>query len=158
MSVFSPAVEEKINHFLGRYETKRSAILPVLHLIQDEYGWIKEEHIGELDSKFGLNRIDVKEVATFYSMYRLEEPKPFRILACDNIVCCIMGAKATMAKVQEHIDAYEKSGKVSPFSVHGVPCLGVCDGAPAMLINKDRHLKINAENVGEVMQKYAPLA
>jgi NADH-quinone oxidoreductase subunit E len=158
MSVFSAAVEEKINHFLGRYETRRSAILPILHLIQDEYGWIKDEHIEELDHKFQLHRIHVREVATFYSMYRLHEPKPFRILFCDNIVCCIMGAKATMAKVQEHIDAYEKSGKESPFSLQGVPCLGVCDGAPAMLINKDRHLKINADNVGDVMRKYAPLA
>ncbi|MEZ4741208.1 MAG: NAD(P)H-dependent oxidoreductase subunit E [Bdellovibrionota bacterium] len=157
MAVFTPQIEEKIEHYLQRYETRRSAILPILHVIQDEYGWIKDEHIKELDEKFQLHRVHVQEVATFYSMYRLKEPKKFRILFCDNVVCCIMGAKQTMAKVQEYIVAYEKAGKDCPFSLEGVPCLGVCDGAPAMLINKDRHLKINPDNVAEYMERYAPL-
>ena len=154
MSVFSPEIQEKISHYLKRYETRRSAILPVLHLIQDEYGWIKDEHIEELDKEHGLDRVHVLEVATFYSMYRLKEPKKFRVLFCDNIVCTMMGARESMETLREYIRSCEEKGEEHPFSLEGVPCLGVCDGAPAMLINKNRHLLVTPEKAGEIIKKY----
>lgn len=153
MSVFSHEVKQKIEHYLGRYETKRSAILPILHAIQDHYEWIHEEHIHALDTEFGLPRVHVREVATFYTMYRLKEPKKFRILFCDNIVCTMMGAKDTMASIRKTMDGM----KDCPFSLEGVPCLGVCDGAPAMLVNKDRYLKVSPDNVAATLSRYAPL-
>ena len=154
MSVFSRSLQDKIKHFLERYETKRSAILPILHEIQDEYGWIQPAHFEGLESEYGLSRVHVLEVATFYSMYRLEEDKPFRIYFCDNIVCTMMGAGKVMDKIKQHIKTIEDSGKSCPFSLKGVPCLGVCDGAPAMLVNKERHLKVSTENVDEILRKY----
>jgi NADH-quinone oxidoreductase subunit E len=158
MGVFSAKVEEKINHYLGRYETKRSAILPVLHFIQDEYGYVKDEHVEELHQKFQLDRIDVREVLTFYSMYRQKPPKKFQILFCNNMVCHMMGADNVIDKIKGHVEKLQqKLGPDVPFSVEGVPCLGVCDGAPAMLVNKDRHLKVTLENVDSILQKYAPL-
>jgi NADH-quinone oxidoreductase subunit E len=157
MSVFSADVVEKINVYLGRYETKRSAILPVLHLIQDAYGWVQDSHIEELHQKFGLDRVHVREVLTFYSIYRQEEPKKFRILFCDNMVCMMMGSRPAIHKIEERIASYKRAGKEVPFSVQPVPCLGVCDGAPAMLVNKERHLHVNAENVDRILDQYAPL-
>lgn len=157
MHAFSESLRKKIEGYLTRYETKRSSILPILHVIQDEEGWIQGKHIDALEEQFGLPRVEVREVLTFYSMYRQEEPAQFRVLFCDNIVCCMMGAKATMDKIQKRIDACAESGKESPFSLQGVPCLGVCDGAPAMLVNKDRYLKVSPENVDEILNKYAPL-
>lgn len=156
MSVFCTKIRERIEHFLQRYETKRSAILPILHEIQDEYGWIKEEHIAGLEAEYGLPRVHVQEVATFYSMYRLSEPKKYRILFCDNIVCTIMGAKESMAKVEQHLAGYQKRGEDCPFSLQGVPCLGVCDGAPAMLVNKERHLLVTADKVEGILNRYQP--
>ncbi|MBP6217624.1 MAG: NAD(P)H-dependent oxidoreductase subunit E [Oligoflexales bacterium] len=154
MSVFSKRLNEKIEHFLTRYETKRSSILPVLHEIQDECGWIQEKHIEALEKEHGLARIHVMEVATFYSMYRLEESKPFRILFCDNIVCNMMGAKESMRVIRQKIQTLEKEGKPCPFSLQGVPCLGVCDGAPAMLVNKERHLKVSSDRVETILAAY----
>lgn len=152
MSDFSKDLVEKIKHYLKRYETERSAILPILHAIQDECGWIQPAHIELLERDYGLARVHVQEVATFYSMYRLEEPKPFRIYFCDNIVCTMMGAEPVMEKIKQHIKSYQKSD--CPFSLQGVPCLGVCDGAPAMLVNKDRYLKVSSDNVEEILRKY----
>jgi NADH-quinone oxidoreductase subunit E len=154
MSVFSKTLQDKIQHYLNRYETKRSAILPVLHEIQDECGWIQPKHIEALETEYGLHRVHVREVASFYSMYRLEEPKPLRIYFCDNIVCTMMGAKKVMDKIQTHIKNTEKSGKPCKFSLQGVPCLGVCDGAPAMLVNKERHLKVNIDNIDQILKQY----
>lgn len=158
MSVFNAEVKKKIDGYLTRYETKRSSILPILHSIQDEYGWIKEEHIEALDKEFGLPKVQVKEVVTFYSMYRTSQPRKFQILFCDNIVCHMMGAKKVMHHIEEKVATLDKQlGADGPFSIKGVPCLGVCDGAPAMLVNKDRHLKVTMENVDAVLSKYAKL-
>lgn len=154
MSAFSKTLQDKIQHYLGRYETKRSAILPILHEIQDECGWIQPQHIEALESEYGLHRIHVREVASFYSMYRLKESKPLRIYFCDNIVCTMMGANKVMDKIKKHIKSVEDSGKECKFSLQGVPCLGVCDGAPAMLVNKDRYLKVNSDNIDEILRKY----
>ncbi len=157
MSAFSAGLQDKIKGYLGRYETRRSAILPVLHAIQDEYGWIKDEHVEALQAEYDLHQVEVREVLTFYSIYRKTEPSQYTILFCNNIVCCMMGADNVIQRIEKHIEAYKASGQKPPFSVEGVPCLGVCDGAPAMLVNKERHLKVTLDNVDQVLQKYAPL-
>ena len=158
-SAFSGALKEKIKVELSRYETKRSAILPILHAIQDECGWVQEKHIEALEANYELNRVQVKEVLTFYKAYRQEAPRKYEIEFCDNIVCCMLGAKEAMAKIEKNIEALEaKLGDKTPFRLKGVPCLGVCDQAPAMLVNKDRHHKVTAENVNQILEKYAPIA
>lgn len=160
MSVFSAPIQQKIQHFLGRYETKRSAILPILHAIQDECGWVKDDHVEGLDKEFGLPRVHVREVLTFYSMYRQKPVAKFQVLFCNNLVCHMMGATPVMDRIKNHIQKYERTHKGAevPFSLEGVPCLGVCDGAPAMLVNKNRHLLVTLENVDGILQKYAPLS
>ena len=154
MSVFSEKLQDKFKHYLARYETKRSAILPILHEIQDEYGWIQAQHIEALEKEYGLNKVHVQEVVSFYSMYRTEKPKPYRIYFCDNIVCTLMGAEKTMEKIRKVMKSYEDKGLESPFSLAGVPCLGVCDGAPAMLVNKERYLRVDSEKGEEILKKY----
>jgi NADH-quinone oxidoreductase subunit E len=157
-TVFSPSIQDVIKKELTRYETKRSAILPILHVIQDEYGWVQDKHIDALESTYGLNRVQIKEVLTFYKAYRQEKPRKHPIQFCDNIVCCMMGAKDVMKRIESHIEQLEKKmGEDAPFEMIGVPCLGVCDQAPAMLVNKDRHHKVTIENVDQILSKYAPL-
>ena len=158
MSLFSQDLHTKIEGLLTRYETKRSAILPALHAIQDEHGWIKEEHVDELHNKYGLNRVHVKEVITFFDVYHDEPTKKHTIRFCGNLTCCMLGAKESIARIKDHIKKYEeKSGGESPFGLEVFPCLGKCDGAPVALVGKDRHELITADKVDEMLTKYAPL-
>ncbi len=154
MSLFSDPIQKQILHYLERYETKRSAILPILHVIQDELGWIQKEHVEALEKEYGLSRVEVWEVATFYSMYRLKACKPLRIYYCDNVVCSIMGGKKTTQKIEEELKQRFPDQEHCPFSLEPVPCLGVCDGAPALLVNKDRHLKITENQVAGLLDHY----
>jgi NADH-quinone oxidoreductase subunit E len=157
-NLFSSKLQATIKAELTRYETKRSSILPILHAIQDECEWVQDAHIDVLESVYGLSRVHIKEVLTFYKAYRQEKPRKHPIQVCDNIVCCMMGAKEVMAKIEGHIRRLEeKHGDNTPFEMIGVPCLGVCDQAPAMIVNKDRHHKVTVENVDHVLEKYAPL-
>lgn len=153
--MFSAELEKKIEALLTRYETKRSSIIPILHEIQDEYTYVSDEHVTYLESKYGLPAVQSREILTFYKMYRTEKPAKFDIQFCDNFSCMMLGAKDTVAVIEKRIKAYKEAGQESPFSVQGIPCIGVCDGAPAMLCNKDRHLKVTPENVDEILNKYA---
>lgn len=158
-NLFSSGLQETIKKELTRYETKRTSILPILHAIQDECGWVQDKHIDALEVVYGLNRIQIKEVLTFYKAYRQEKPRKHPIQFCDNIVCCMMGAGEVMTKIEGHIKRLEeKHGENAPFEMIGVPCLGVCDQAPAMLVNKDRHHKVTVDNVDQILSKYAPLS
>lgn len=154
MISFSSELKQKIKSYLTRYETKRSAILPVLHAIQDEFSYIDDEHVTLLEKDYGLNRIHVREVITFYSAYLTKKPKKYRILFCDSVSCHIEGTPKVMDKIGQYMKEYKKSGKECPFSLEGVPCLGVCGGAPAMFVNKDRYLNVTEENVKSLLDKY----
>ena len=158
MSAFSEGVRSKIEEYVGRYETRRSAILPILHTIQDEYGYISEEQVEELDSKYALPRVHVKEVITFYDIYKDTPQRKYTIRFCANLTCCMLGAKAAIGKIRERISQYESQvGDDAPFSIEEFPCLGKCDGAPVALVGKERHEHITVDKVDELLAKYAPL-
>ena len=158
-SVFSPALVEKIEHYCGRYETRRSAILPVLHAIQDEQGWIKPEAIEELHGRFGLDRVAVKEVISFYDIYKDEPVRKFQIRFCKNLTCHMLGARPAIERVRAHVERLDRElGEDGPFSLEEFPCLGKCDGAPVMLVNKERIEHVTEDKVDEVLGRFAPLA
>ncbi len=153
-NALSESVRAIIQKELTRYETKQSSLLPILHAIQDEYRFVSEEQVALLEKDYGFPAVETREVLTFYSMYRTSPPAKYEILFCNNIVCSMMGADEAMEKIHKIIDECESKGLESPFSLQGVPCLGVCDGAPAMLVNKDRYLKVTDSSVDEILAKY----
>jgi NADH:ubiquinone oxidoreductase subunit E len=158
MSIFSDGLKKRIEGYLGRYETKRSSILPILHAIQDEQGWIKPEAIEELDKTYGLSRVHVKEVITFYDIYKDEPVRPFQIRFCNAFTCLMLGSREAVARIEEHIAKYEAQiGDDAPFSCESFPCLGKCDGAPVMLVNKERIEKVTVDKVDAVLARFAPL-
>ena len=151
MPVFSEGLDGQIASLLVRFETPRSAVLPILHVLQDHYGWIKPEHFEALEDGFQLPSVWTYEVATFYSMYRTVEPKAVRVHVCDNIVCATMGAQALKEKIKDVVSCAERSSQVS---VDGIPCLGVCDGAPCMMINKTRYYRVKPTQVASIIDKH----
>jgi len=155
MSHFSPDLQSRIKGYLGRYETKRSSLLPILHAIQDDHDWISEEDILALEAEFGLSAVDTREVLTFYTMYRQQPPKPYRFEICKSISCWLMGASDTLKTVKERIQKAEEEGRPLPFEVHAVECLGQCGYAPATLINKDRHNCVTPQKALELLEQYA---
>lgn len=155
MSYFSDELKKTIESFLTRYETKRSSILPILHAIQDEKDWISDEDVEALEAEFGLSAVDVREVLTFYTMYRQSPPKPYRFEVCKSISCWLMGANRTIDAIKSEIEKAEKENRPLPFEVHGVECLGQCGYAPATLINKDRHNCVTPERALELIREYS---
>lgn len=155
MTFFSSELTKIIEGFLSRYETKRSSILPILHAIQDEKDWISDQDVDALEKEFGLSAIDVREVLTFYTMYRKLPPKPYRFEICKSISCWLLGANETIAAVKKEIEKAENEGRPLPFEVHAVECLGQCGYAPSTLINKDRHNNVTPEKALSLLKEYS---
>ena len=158
MSGFSDSLKAKIEAYLNRYETRRSAILPVLHAIQDEHGWVSEAQIEELHKTYGLDRVHVKEVITFYDIYKDQPVRKFQIRYCKNLTCHMLGAQDAICRIKDHIKALDAQlGEDGPFSLEEFPCLGKCDGAPVMLVNKERIEHATVDKVDAILSKFAPL-
>ena len=147
MSVFNDEVISAIKKNLTRFETMRSAIIPILSSIHEEYGHVSEAQVEELEKTYGLPKVQVQEVITFYSRFRQSKPNRFHVQFCDNIVCRMFDSEKLIAQLQSPQYAQE-------LTVEPVPCLGVCDGAPAMLVNDQRHLRVNTQNLAEIIDSY----
>lgn len=156
MGYFSQELTKTIESYLARFETRRSAILPVLHAIQDEKGWIREQDIEALEKEFNLAAVDVREVVSFYTMYRTAPVKPYRIEICNSISCWLRGADKTIQTLEAHMASWkQRTGSEPPFEVHAVACLGMCGHAPVGFVNKERHLNVTPELALKLVEQYA---
>lgn len=152
---FSADLSAKILALKGKFETVRSAILPVLHEIQQAQGWIADADVLALERDFGLSAVDVREVLTFYTMYRQQAPKPFRFEICNSISCWLNGSESTLKALEERMTEWKKTrGEEPPFEVHRVACLGVCGHAPVAFVNDTRHLKVTPELALQLVDEY----
>jgi NADH-quinone oxidoreductase E subunit len=121
------------------YETRMSAIMPALTLIQDTYGYVPQHLVEELAHFMDLPLVSVEEVLTFYSMYHRKPTGKYHFQFCTNLTCCMFQARETMEKLKARMGVskpLEVSGD-SLFSFEEVPCLGSCGTAPVLMINQD---------------------
>jgi NADH-quinone oxidoreductase E subunit len=155
MATFSPEVEAEMERHLAKYPEgrKRSAILPLMFIVQRERGgYLDPPGVAYLADRLGVRITDIWEVATFYSMINTEPVGKYHIQICKTLSCKIMGAD----KISEHCK--QKLG-ISPgettadgrFSLSLVECLGSCGTAPMFQINFDYHENLTTEKVDEIL-------
>ncbi|MEV0670511.1 NADH-quinone oxidoreductase subunit NuoE [Mycobacterium sp. NPDC050441] len=120
----------------ARYPDARSALLPLLHLVQAEDGCLTPAGIGFCATLLGLTDAEVTAVATFYSMYRRTPTGDYLVGVCTNTLCAIMGGDAILDSLQEHLDIHAgettADGRVT---LEHIECNAACDYAPVMMVN-----------------------
>ena len=114
---------------IRREPDRRHMLLPALHALQDRVGWISREALAELCTRLDVPRAEAFGVASFYALLRLEEGPETVVHACDDIVCRIAAGAGAMTGSGPDADA----GGVA---VHPSPCLGQCDRAPAIFVQR----------------------
>src|SRR5215831_9079472 len=139
-AVFSAEIEAEIDRHLAKYPVKRSAILPLMFIVQRERGYLDAPGVAYLAKRLSLRITDIWEVATFYSMIYTEPVGKYHIQICKTLSCRIMGEE----KVTEHVCrklGIKPGGTTADgkFSVSMVECLGSCGTAPMFQINFDYH-------------------
>jgi NADH-quinone oxidoreductase subunit E len=121
---------------IGRYPRPRSAMLPLLHLVQAEQGYVTEEGIAFCAERLGLEEAEVAAVASFYTMFKREPVGEYHVGVCTNSLCAVMGGDAIFAGLKEHLgvgnDETTPDGKVS---LEHVECNAACDYAPVVMVN-----------------------
>ncbi len=121
---------------IGRYPKARSALLPLLHLVQSEEGYVSQDGIGWCAGQLGLTEADVTGVVSFYTMYKRKPIGDYHVGVCTTALCGVMGGDAIMAELEDHlgigIDEVTPDGKVS---FEHVECNAACDYAPVVMVN-----------------------
>jgi NADH-quinone oxidoreductase subunit E len=146
---FSPALVKQFDEIVSRYPKgkQKSALLPILHLVQAEFGWVSVPAMDKVAGYLDLEPIEVYEVATFYTMYFMRPQGKFVLEVCRTGPCCIVGAE----KIMDHIEAKlgVKEGDVTPdglFSWRGVECLAACGYGPVLQIGPEYTFYENLTN------------
>ena len=128
---------DRIEAHLKKYPDKRSAVMPLLYLVQEEYGWLNEEAIREVAQLCELDPTHVKSIAGFYTMYR-ERPKGDNwIYVCTDLACALEGGDDLYEQILHELglDHEHDTTDDEMFTVEHVMCLGACDRAPMMQCN-----------------------
>ena len=121
---------------IGRYPRARSALLPLLHLVQAEEGYVSDDGISFCAEQLGISEADVTGVVSFYTMYKRKPIGEYHIGVCTTALCAVMGGDAILSDLKEHvgvgIDEVTPDGKVS---YEHVECNAACDYAPVVMVN-----------------------
>jgi NADH-quinone oxidoreductase subunit E len=121
---------------IGRYPQSRSALLPLLHLVQAEQGYVSEDGITFCAEQLGLAEAEVTAVVSFYTMYKREPVGEYHVGVCTNSLCAVMGGDVIFADLKEHLgignDETTTDGKVS---LEHLECNAGCDYAPVVIVN-----------------------
>ena len=139
-----PATLAQIDEVITHYPVKRSATLPLLHLIQEDVGWISKEAMEWIAQKLELQPIHVYEVVTFYPMFRQKPIGRRHVKVCRTLSCALMGGYKTCATFEKEFNTH--LGEVSPdgeVTVEFVECLASCGTAPVVMIDDELHEKVD---------------
>ncbi len=146
-----PETFAKIDEVITHYPVKRSATLPLLHLIQEDVGYISDQAIEWVAAKLELQPINVYEVVTFYPMFRRKPIGRRHIKVCRTLSCAIMGGYKVCERFEKEFDTHR--GEISPdgeVTIEFVECLASCGTAPVVMIDDHLHEKVDDAKVKQL--------
>jgi NADH-quinone oxidoreductase subunit E len=155
--IFSQDKLNKVAELISRYPDgkQKSALLPLLHLAQDEFGgWLSAETMDYVASLLHIEPIEVYEVATFYSMYNLKPVGKYMFEVCQTGPCMINGSDEIIKYIGDKLSV--KPGETSAdgmFTLKTVECLGACGYAPMMQMGKTYREHLTKEKVDTIIDE-----
>jgi NADH-quinone oxidoreductase subunit E len=155
MSIFSPHLAARFDALVEKYPVRRSALVPMLLYAQDEIGYVSDAVIEEVARRVGITPLDVRGVATYYSMLRFKPAGRYNLQVCTNISCMLRGGYDIFDHLQERLGIGHKGVTADGvFSLEEVECIGACCWAPAMQVNYDFHDELTNAKVDEILTDY----
>ena len=127
---------QEIDTIIARYAQKRSAVLPLLYIAQDEYGHLTDAAIREVAGILELPPTDVFEVVGFYSLYYSKPVGTWVLQVCDDVPCCFLGAEDLVHRLEQKLGIQvDQTTADGMFMLQRVKCLADCDRAPMLQAN-----------------------
>lgn len=153
MAALDEASVARIREIVALYPTARSALLPALHVAQNQLGWVSREAMEEVADMLGLEPDEVEEVASFYTMYYKEPVGTYVLEVCKTAPCSFMGADDIVDYIGEKLGI--APGQTTPdgmFTLFTVECLAACHRAPMMQVNHRYYQDLTPEKVDALVE------
>ena len=132
----TPQTRLEAREIIARYPKARSALLPMLHLVQSVQGYVSPEGITLCSEELGLTKAEVGAVATFYTQYRRKPAGTYHVGVCTNTLCAVLGGDAIFDAVKEHVGVgHNETTADGVISLEHLECNAACDYAPVVMVN-----------------------
>lgn len=148
----SSETRARIDAAIAKVPKKRGALLPALHLVQAEHGWISPELAAELGAIFEIRPIEVMEVVSFYNMFYDRPQGRHHVYVCTNLPCSLRGARQLLAELEAHLGV--KSGETTSdgrITLGHEECLGACAYAPMLRVDERYHENLDVEKAKQIL-------
>lgn len=146
---------DRIAAIFSKYPDKRSAVMPLLYLAQEEYGHLTDESFSEISALIGVDPTQVRSIAGFYTMFR-EEPKgKYWLQVCTDLPCALRGADQFYEALCQELGV-EDGGTTADglFTVERVMCLAACDKAPMLQCNFHYHENLDMDTMRQLIAEW----
>lgn len=147
---------KKIDEIKSRYPDEKAALLPLLWIIQEKYGWISEDSMRYVGDLLNMPYEQVLGVASFYTMFNKKPRGKFHLQVCTNISCMLRGGYELFHYLEEKLNL--KNNETSPdsmFTIEEVECLGSCATAPMMQVNnKEFYENLTKEKIDLLIEEF----
>ncbi|MFD0751717.1 NADH-quinone oxidoreductase subunit NuoE [Mucilaginibacter calamicampi] len=154
---FSTSLTNQFADIVSRYPEgkQKSALLPILHLVQAEFGWVSAPAMDKVAEYLKIQPVEVYEVATFYTMYFMRPQGKYALEVCRTGPCCLVGAEKIMDHLEQKLGV--KEGEITAdglFSWRGVECLAACGFGPVLQIGPEYtfYEKLTNQSVDQLIE------
>lgn len=152
MARLTPQNVERARAIIARYPRPRSAMIPLLHLAQEQDGHITADAMEHIAILVGVTAAEVRGVATFYEMFKHHEVGRYLVGVCTNLSCMLLGADEIVEHLEERLGV--KTGGTTAdgtFTLEQMQCLAACGGAPCLQVNYRYFENLTAERVDRIL-------
>jgi len=156
MSFLSEDLRQRIQAYFPRYPSKQAVVLPALHLVQDELRCVPLEAVREIADMLDLSPAELNDAMSFYGFFRGKE-NPLgktRLWVCRSLACALIGGEELLEHICRRLNV--KPGGTSAdgkITVEFAECLGLCEGAPAVLINDEGRTNLSSDMADTLLEK-----
>jgi len=138
---------KQVEEIKKRYPTSQAALMPVLYMIQEKYGWISQEAMQFAAKLLAVTEEHVLGVVTFYTMYNTKAVGKYHLQVCTNVSCMLRGAYELMKSIEQELGITRgETTSDQKFTITEVECLGSCGTAPMIQVNDDYYENLTIES------------
>ena len=150
----TPEREKELEQIVARYPNRQAALIPVLHLCQDQEGWISDEVTQWVAERLQLSAAHVKGVVTFYTLFNQHPVGKHQVWVCRTLSCALRGADQIIHHCEKrlgvHVGETTKDGKVT---LRTAECLASCGSAPMIQVDREYHENLTIADVDRILDK-----
>ena len=152
--VLSEEARRVAERIASKYPTRRSAMIPLLYLVQAEVGWVPRRGMREVADVLGLTTAEVEAVATFYTMLKLHPCGRYIVSICTNPSCALLGARRLYERARELLgESAERVSEDGLFTLEEEECLAACDQAPVVAVNFLFYDRVSEEQLESMIEE-----